>query len=126
MGETLRRPQRGRILESVVGAVVEWLARDRTRATRQRAVELMTGTDAQLGEHLAEVVLDRVPADEQPRADLRVRETVAGELGDAGLLRGELLPRLDIPPAYVLTRGHQLTSSAIGERPDAHRREHLM
>jgi hypothetical protein len=44
----------------------------------QDAVELAAGDDGQLGEDLAQVVLGRARADEQPGADLRVRQAVAG------------------------------------------------
>src|SRR4051794_35449831 len=40
----------------------------------QRVVELFAGTDVELGEDLAQVVLDRAWADEQPGADLGVGE----------------------------------------------------
>jgi hypothetical protein len=55
-------------------------------AVGQHAVELTAGADAQLGEDLAQVVLDGVGADEQPGADLRIGQPVAGQPRDLGLL----------------------------------------
>ena len=52
--------------------------------------------DVQLREHVAEVVLDRARADEQPRTDLGIREPVAGELCDLQLWSGELIARLRV------------------------------
>src|SRR5215475_12489351 len=45
---------------------------------RERAGELAARADAQLGEHLAEVVGDGGRAEEQLAGDLRVRGTAAG------------------------------------------------
>jgi hypothetical protein len=47
-------------------------------AAGQHAIELAAGGDTELGEDLAQVVLDGVRADEQPGADLRVGQAVAG------------------------------------------------
>jgi hypothetical protein len=41
-------------------------------------------------------------AEEEPRADLRVREAVAGQLGDLSLLRRQVVARLDGSRAGVL------------------------
>ena len=57
--------------------------------SRERAVELGARADAELGEDLVQVVLDGARADEQPGADLRVGEAVAGEPRDLRLLGGE-------------------------------------
>src|SRR4029453_6518994 len=65
------------------------------RVAGQGLVQLGAGADGELGEHLAQVVLDRAGADEQPSADLLVGEAVIGEPGDLQLLRGELAARLD-------------------------------
>jgi len=54
----------------------------------QDPVELAAGADAELGEDLAQVVLDRARADEQPGADLRVGQAVAGQPRDLSLLWG--------------------------------------
>jgi hypothetical protein len=55
----------------------------------QHAVELAAGADVGLGEDLAQVVLDRARADEQPGADLRVGRAVPGQPRDLGLLGGQ-------------------------------------
>ena len=48
----------------------------------QRGLQFVARADAELGEHLAQVPLDGARAEEQPRADLRVRQAVAGQPGD--------------------------------------------
>src|SRR5215469_11019731 len=46
------------------------------RIVRQDLIELAARVDAKLGEDLAQVVVDRARADEQPGADLRVGQAV--------------------------------------------------
>jgi len=46
------------------------------RVGRQDAVELAAGADVELGEDLAQVVLNRARTDEQPGADLQVLQAV--------------------------------------------------
>jgi hypothetical protein len=58
----------------------------------QHSFELVARADPELGEHLAEVVLDGAPADEQPGRDVGVGDPVPSQSGDLGLLRRELLP----------------------------------
>src|SRR5579859_6334107 len=60
------------------------------RVGGQGPVELAAGADAELGEDLAQVVLDRAGADEQPGADLRIGQAVPGQPGDLGLPGGQL------------------------------------
>src|SRR4029078_11322717 len=67
--------------------------RRRAAVAAKGAVKLVARADVELGEDLSQVVLDGAAADEQPRADLGVREAVAGEPGDLGLLRCEVAPR---------------------------------
>src|SRR5689334_22769926 len=57
------------------------------RIVGQNGVQLIARVDVQLREHLAQVVLDRAWADEEPRGDVGVREPVARELRDLALLR---------------------------------------
>ena len=84
----------------------------------QDAVELAARGDAELGEDLAQVVLDGVRADEQPGADLRVGQPVAGQPGDLGLLGGQLLvPGGGAALAGGLAGGAQLAPGPLGERP---------
>ena len=56
------------------------------RVGRQDMIELTARADAELGEHLAEVVLDRAGTDEQPRADTGVRQAVTGQPRNLRLL----------------------------------------
>ena len=60
------------------------------------------------------------------RADLRVRQAVAGEPGDLRLLRGQLVARLGAALADRLAGGEQLAAGALGERLDAHLGEHVV
>src|SRR5438105_4147271 len=100
--------------------------RDGGRVTGQDAVELAARADVELHEDLAQVVLDRARADEQPGADLRIREPVAGEPRDLGLLGGELVARLDGAFAGRLAGGQELAPGPLGEPLHAHRVQHLV
>ena len=92
----------------------------------QRRAELPAGADAELGEHLAQVPLDRARAEEQLGADLRVREPVGRQPRDLRLLRRQLVERLDGALAHRLAGGQQLAAGALGERLHAHLGEHLV
>src|SRR5690348_3582769 len=61
---------------------------------RQVVPELPAGADAELGEHLAQVVLRGPGADEQLGADLRVGVALGREPGDLRLLHGEDVDRV--------------------------------
>src|SRR5580698_10668094 len=93
---------------------------------RQRRPELPARGDTELGEHVAQVPLDRARADEQLRADLRVRQAVAGQPGDLLLLRRELVARVGASLAHLLARGEQLAAGALGERLHPDRGEQAM
>jgi hypothetical protein len=54
-------------------------------------------------------------ADEELRADLRIREVVAGEPSDLLLLWSELVPRLGAPPADPLAGCDELDAGAFGK-----------
>src|SRR4051812_3556086 len=82
----------------------------------ERAAQLLAGADLELGEHLAQVVLDGARADEQLGADLRVRLPVARHPGDLGLLGREDVAGLHGPPGRGLAGGQQLAACALGER----------
>jgi hypothetical protein len=56
-----------------------------------------------------------VLADEQPRADFRVRQSVAGEPRDLRLLGGELVAGLDGAFPDALARRRQLALGAVGK-----------
>ena len=64
-------------------------------------------------------------ADEQPRADLGVRQSVAGQARDLSFLGGEFIAGLDGAFADTLAGGQQLALGARSERLDPHRVEHL-
>ncbi len=105
------------------------------RVAGQDAVELAAGADIKLGEDLAQVVLDRARADEQPRADLRVGEPFVGQPRHLGLLGGQRITtglvgtRADgLPDALAdgLAGGHQLAAGPLGERLHAHRVQHAV
>src|SRR4051812_47839101 len=70
-------------------------------AAGQSLTEAHSGSDSKLGEHLAQVPFDGARTDEQPRADLRVGEPVAGEPGDLLLLSGEVIAHLDGALAHL-------------------------
>ena len=53
--------------------------------------ELVARFDAEFDEDLFQVVLDGACAEEQPGADLGIRQAVAGQPRDLGLLRGQLI-----------------------------------
>src|SRR3984885_10965603 len=93
---------------------------------RQRRVELGAGGDLQLGEDLAEVVLDRPRTDEKLRADRNVRESVSSEPRNLDLLRGQLVAGLDCAFARRLSRGHELATGTLGESVSPDRGEHLV
>src|SRR5580704_19212345 len=63
---------RAPVVVLMTAAAPALVRRDGLRVARQGPVELAAGADAELGEDLAQVVMDRVRADEQPGADLRI------------------------------------------------------
>ena len=67
------------------------LGHTETALRAQDASQLAAAADAELREHLAQVPLDRARAEEELRADLRVRQAVASEPGDLRLLRGQVV-----------------------------------
>ena len=70
--------------------------------------------------------LDRARAEEEPAADLGVREPVAGEPGDLPLLGRQLVARLGRPLADLLAGRRQLAPSALGEGFHADRDEQVV
>jgi hypothetical protein len=92
----------------------------------KRAGQLVAAVDSELAEHLSQVPLNRARAEEQPRADLRVRQAVARELSDLPLLRRQIIACFDGSPAGSLARRHQLATRALRERLHPHRREHVV
>ena len=88
--------------------------------------QLPPGTDAELGEHVAQMPLHGPRAEEEPRADLRIGQPVAGEPGDLPLLGGQIVARFDRPLAHLLARGLKLLTGALGERLHPDRGQHLV
>src|SRR3954463_13479171 len=79
----------------------------------QRNTEFGARCDPELREHFVQVGADRPVRQEQPLADLAVREPSGGELGDLQLLRGQLVARLGCPPPAPLAGCPQLASCLV-------------
>src|SRR5437763_14660216 len=77
-------------------------------ATIERAAELLAGADVELGDHLAQVVLDSARAGEQLGADLRVRWSLRGEPRDPRLAGGEDVTLHIDPLASAVSRGREI------------------
>src|SRR5215468_8949691 len=92
----------------------------------QRRSELPARGNAEFGEHVAQVPLDGARADQQLRADLRVRQALAGEPGDLLLLRRELLACPGAALPRLLACRQQLAAGALGERLHADRVEQVV
>jgi hypothetical protein len=71
------------------------------------------------------VVGNGVLADEQPVADVSVRQTVAGESRDLGLLGRELILGLDAALSHLLAGCQQLALRTRREGTGAEPREHV-
>src|SRR3954454_2529957 len=67
--------------------------------------------------------LHRARAEEEPDADVRIREALAGQTRDLPLLGGENVAGLDGPLAHVLAGRKQLTPGPLGECLHPDRRE---
>jgi hypothetical protein len=91
----------------------------------QRGFELSAGADVELREDLVQVPFDGARAEEQLRADLRVRVTVARELRDLGLLGREVVAAFRRTLADRLAGGHQLSTGALVEGFHVDRGEHV-
>ena len=97
-------------------------------------MELAAGADAELGEHLAQVILNGAGADEQAGADLRVGQAFPGQSRDLGLLSSQRLADLAWTRAGCLnsaltgslSRGQQFTLGPFGELRHAHRVQHVV
>jgi hypothetical protein len=111
--------------------VGEYTTHDQPRTTgfplgREGSAELAAGSDAELGEDLAEVPLDGAGGQEELGADLGVGAALDGEPGDRGLLRGELGRRRRRALADGLAGGGQLALRALGEGGGADRGQQLV
>jgi hypothetical protein len=73
-----------------------------------------------------QVVLHSAGADEQLGGDLLVGVPVLGQLGDPGLLGGEVSKGFYRALAHGFPGGQQLVAGALGEAIHAHRGQHLV
>src|SRR4030088_1323101 len=83
----------------------------------------MPGTDPELCEHVAQMPLHGPRAEEELRADLRVRQAVAGEPRDLPLLCGQVVTRLDRALADPLARRREFPGCTVAEGFHAERSE---
>src|SRR3954471_16527343 len=82
--------------------------------------------DAELGEHPAQVPLDRPRADEELCSDLGICAALGGKACDLGLLRGEPVACVGSALAHGLAGRHPLTPGALSEPVHADLRIHLV
>jgi len=92
---------------------------------KQRLMQLRTARDAELPEHLAQVVIHGAGADEELGGDRMVRGALGSQPGDARLLRRERVWRPGSASSGVLAGGAQLSLGAAGECRHAQRAEQL-
>src|SRR5690606_38659426 len=93
------------------------LRRCPVHSAMEGAAELPARADVQLREHLVQVVLDGLGADEELAPDLRVRVPLGGEAGDLRLLRGEDVAGLGRASGDRLAGGPALPPGALGDGP---------
>jgi hypothetical protein len=77
----------------------------------ERCSQLPARADPELHEHLAQVPFDGAAAEEEARADLRVRQPITGEPRDLALLRSQIVARLGLALADCLAGGRQLVTA---------------
>ncbi len=65
-------------------------------------------------------------AEEEPGADLRIGQPIAGEPRDLPLLGGQIVACVDRPLAHLLARRLELLTCALGERLHPNRGQHLV
>src|SRR5258708_21412641 len=90
------------------------------------SAEVFAGGDGEFGEHVAQMPLDGTGADVQLGGDLLIGVPVPGELGDLGLLSGEVSKGLHGAFAHCFPGGQQFAAGAVGEAFHAHRGQHLV
>src|SRR3954454_15352811 len=93
---------------------------------REGVVEAHARADPELREHLLQVPFDRARAEEELRADLRVRPAVASPSRDEVFLGRQLVARLVDALAHLRAGGQQLVAGAMGESIRAHRDQHVV
>ena len=96
------------------------------REINGRDSQLPARTDAQLGEDLSEMPLDRARTEEESSADLCVGQAVAGEPRYVELLEGQLLEGLDTPSGRLVTDQGEFSPGSFGERGYPHRGQHVV
>src|SRR5262245_45881989 len=92
---------------------------------QRQADQLRARRDAQLREHLVQVVVHRARAEEQLGGDLPVGSALAHDPHDLQLLWREAAERGLVPPARGLAAGPQLARGKVGPRPRPEPLEHL-
>src|ERR1700736_2721996 len=102
-------------------------ATGKARSIGQNTVELAARLDTELGEHLAQVVLDCPCADEQTGTDLWIGQAVARHARNLSLLRRELLIGTGHRAfAGRFTRGADLPPGPLRESLHPHRLQHFV
>jgi hypothetical protein len=89
----------------------------------QCVIEVLTGGDPQLGEHLPEVPFDGAGTEEQFHGDFGIGASVAGQSSDVLFLRGKLSAGVGLALANLLACCRQRATGALGEGLGAHRGE---
>src|SRR5215469_264073 len=82
--------------------------------------ELSAGSHPEFAEHFSQVVIDGGPADVELTGDLGVGQALAGQVGDALLLGGELVEAGVAAAVGGDPGGGQLMAGPGGERRSAH------
>jgi methionine-S-sulfoxide reductase len=95
-------------------------------ARRQSAMEVLTGSDPELREHLPQMPFNGAGTEVELRANLRIGATISGEPRDLLLLGGELSTCVISALAHRLASSDQLTAGALSERFHTHRGEHAV
>ena len=107
---SLRLPRKLHVERGGGGSAVLWCV------GHQPPADLGSAADVQLAEHLAQMVIDRARADEQPSGDLLVRGAIGNQPGDPLLFWGVSSSiRADRPPAGALARGAVCSSARMAK-----------
>jgi hypothetical protein len=93
---------------------------------RQMVPELPAGADAELGEHLVQVIFRGPEASEQLGTNLRVRVALGSQPGDLRLLHGKDVTRVYGVFGYCLACCLELPAGPLGEGHGPEPAEHVM
>src|SRR6516164_4548046 len=93
---------------------------------RQGVAEALARADPELREHLSQMPLDGMDADEEFGADFLVRPAGQGESRNVLLLRCELIAGVVVALADRRAGREQFVSRALGETVRADRAEHVI